>query len=300
MKKAFGNLLIIFAFFALPYFAQTNEAKKINEFNQSYYAEAIGRMDVLAMTLAEQPNAKAYIIVYSGDKDNPGSSYRYANRLKNYLKRVHRIDEKRVIAIGGGQLENQMTELWIVPEGANPPAQTVFFSRNQISASEPTMFDRYVVKLPREGEWDVWDGSHENEPTRLTRVAEVLRQRKDLRLYIVARSQAVYNYQRTGRKLPDGRQKHIAIRSRKLSDPVGFDLKLASAEKRYLIKELGIEPTRIEAIGNGYNLLEDSEKEITSDRVLSTPHIARTVELWLVPINESKLILKKILQRSIK
>jgi hypothetical protein len=298
MKKAFGNLLIIFAFFALPYFAQTNEAKKIDEFNQSYYAEAIARMDFLAMTLAEQPNAKAYIIVYSGNKDNPGSSYRYANRLKNYLK-YRRIDEKRVIAIGGGQLENQITQLWVVPEGANPPAQSVSFSSNQISASESTKFDQYTVKLPQEGEWDVWDGSYEDEPTRLSRLAEVLRQRKDLRLYIVARSQGVYNYKPIGRLLPDGKRKYIAIRSKKLSDPVGFDLKLASAEKRYLIKELGIEPSRIETIGNGYSLLEDSEKEITSEQPISTLHIARKIELWLVPVGESKSI-REILNRSIK
>lgn len=298
MKKTFGNLLIIFAFFAFTCSAQTSEAKKIDEFNQSYYADAIARMDFVAMTLAEQPNTKAYIIVYSGSKDNPGSSFRYANRLKNYLL-TRRVDEKRVVAIGAGQKEEQITEVWIVAEGAMLPSQTVFFSSEQISASQLTKFDQYTIKLPQEGEWDVWDGSYEDEPTRLTRLAEVLRQRKDLRLYIVARAQGVYVYKPVSKKLPDGRRKYIQVRSSKLSDPTGFDQKMANIDKAYLIKKFGIEPSRITAVGNGYSLFAKSEVEILSpnEAKLTSSVAARNIELWLVPKNELKPVLKTILKR---
>ena len=150
MKETFINLLMSFIFFVIVCPAQTSEAEKIDEFNQSYYADAVARMDFVAVTLAERPNAKAYIIVYSGNKDYPGSSYRYANRLKNYLL-YRRVDGKRVIAVGAGQKDKQITEVWIVPDGAKPPPQTAFFSSDQISADQPTKFDQYTVKLPQEG-----------------------------------------------------------------------------------------------------------------------------------------------------
>ena len=65
------------------------------------------------------------------------------------------------------------------------------------------------------------------------------------------------------------------------------------------IKEFGIEPSRITAVGNGYSLFAKSEVEILSriEARLTSSVAARNIELWLVPKNELKPVLKTILKR---
>lgn len=298
MKQRFLYLIIIGTLFLIPCLAQTKVARKFEEFDQSYFADAIARMDSLAVALVNEPNATAYIIVYSDSDDFPGSSHRYANRLRNYLV-SRRIDGNRVVAVGGGLQEAQNTEVWIVPEGATPPVPAAVFLSGQIPANQLVKFDAYPIKLSSESEWDVWDGSYEDEAARLGRVAELLKKRTDLSLYIIARSQGVYVYKPVNNKLSDGKRKYSQVRSSKLSDPVGFDQKLANSEKKHLIKEFGVEGSRIKAIGNGYNSISEPAPEIISSDLLplTSSYAARTIELWLVPANEPKTILTKILQR---
>jgi hypothetical protein len=296
MKQAIF-LLIICALIAIPCFAQDAQARKFDEFNQSYYAEARARTINLVSALAQEPDSTAYIIVYTGSQDLVGSGYRFANRLRNYLVSIG-TDGKRVVAIAGGRRETQITELWIVPNGAKAPVPTSVFSPEQIPTDQLIKFDSYPVRLPTEGEWDVWDGIYEDETARLTSIAEVLKKRSDLRLYIVARAQGVYVYKPVSTKLSDGTRKYIQVRSSKLSDPIGFDRKLANTEKAYLIKQFGIEASRIAAVGNGYSLLGKSEPEMLSpnEAKITSSTAARSIELWLVPKNELKPVLKTILK----
>jgi hypothetical protein len=289
-------LSITFALFLIPCLAQTKEAQKFDEFGEVYYGEASAHMDSVANALINAPNVKAHIIVYAGKDDYLGVSHRYAQRLKVYLA-VRGIDIKRITAIGAGRQEKQHTEIWLVPDGATPPVPTSTFASEQIPENQLIKFDEYPIELANDTDFDMWDGRYESEFARLGRVAELLKKRLDLRLYIVARAQAVYIYKPISRKLKDDKRKYIKVRNRKLSDPLGTDRKIANEERMYLIKELGIEASRIIAIGNGYQQLPKSEPEIlSSDNSQGLHYVGRTIELWLVPNNEPKTILNKILQ----
>lgn len=296
MRRIFF-LTIYLALFLVPCLAQTKEAVKIDDFDQSYYEDAIGRIGVAASALMKDSSLTAYIIV-AGDEKYAGRSHRYANRLKNYLVNQRNIEAKRVVAIGGDCQQPQHTEIWLVPDGAIPPVPNCNSSSMQIPVNQIIKFDAYPIKLPNEGEWLVWDGSFEDEFTRLGKIGELLKQRLDLHLYIVGRAQGVYEYKPIGKKRSDGKQKHIQTRSRKLSDPLGFDLKIANDEKKYLIKKYGIQASRTTVIGRGYSLLKQQEVEILdSNDVMGATHMARRVELWLVPNNTPKSKLSEIFQR---
>lgn len=291
------SLLItfIFALFLIPCLGQTEEAQKYDEFGLMYYGEASARMGMLASTLIEQPNVKAHIIVYAGKDDYPGVSHRYAERLRVFLI-VHGIDAKRVIAIGGGRQEKQCTEIWLVPDGAKPPVPTSTFDSEQIPKNQLIKFDDYPFELPNDEDMDMWDGRYESEFARLGRIAEVLKKRSDLRLYIIGRSQVVYVYKPIGKKLKGDRRKYIQVRSHKLSDPLGTDRKIANEERRSLINEYGIQASRIIAIGNGYQKLPKADSVIlASDQSHGLYYVGRSVKLWLVSAKEPKSILNKII-----
>jgi hypothetical protein len=295
MKQVLFPLIHLILFF-IPCLGQTTEATRFDVFNQTYFAVATGHMDRVASALMETPNLRAYIIV-AGDEKYPGIPHRYANRLRNYLVNYRRIDANRVVAIGGDCQEAQQTEIWLVPNGAIPPVPTCVSSSMKIPTNQVIQFDRYTIKFSNEGEWDVWDGIFEDKFTRLGKVGELLKQRSDLRLYIIARAQGVYEYKPFGKKMSDGKQKHIQVRSRNLSDPPGTDRKLASGEKRHLINVYGIKSSRIIALGRGYNLLSKPDVQILDSKdVAGSTFVARTVELWLVPNNTPKTKLSKIFQ----
>jgi hypothetical protein len=79
------------------------------------------RLDNLAIQLQSEPGAKGYIIVYSGRRDRAGTAQKRANRAKDYLVNTRQIDPARIITLTAGPRDVQETELWIVPQGANPP-----------------------------------------------------------------------------------------------------------------------------------------------------------------------------------
>lgn len=273
---------------------------KIDEFGLMHFGEATARMSAVASMLVSEPKLKAHIIVYAGKDNYFGVSNRYAERLRVYLITLG-IDAKRVTAIDGGRQEALHTEIWLVPDEVKPPVPISIFDSKQIPENQVIKFDEYPFMLPNDEDRDMWDGKFESEFARLGRLAEVLKKRSDLRLYIIGRSQGVYVYKPIGRKLKDNRRKYIQVRSQKLSDPTGTDRKIANEEKRHLIKEYGIEASRITAIGNGYQKLRNSEPEIlSSDDSQGLQYLGRTVELWLVPSNEPKTTLQKILKGSIE
>lgn len=291
-------LSTIFTLFLITCLAQTKEAQKFTEFGFAHYGESSAQMDAVASELVNNPNVEGHIIVYGGENDYPGVSHRYAQRLKVYL--VFRgIDAKRIIAIGAGRQKQQHTEIWLVPDGAKPPVPTSVFSSEEIPANQLIKFDEYPFELPNDVDFDMWDGRYESEFARSGRVAEILKKRSDLRLYIIARSQAVYVYKPIGRKLKDGSRKYIQVRNLKLSDPIGTDKKIANQERRNLIKDYGIAASSVIAVGNGYQTLLKSEPEIlSSDNSQGLHYVGRTVELWLVPKKEPEPVLEKILNGS--
>ncbi|HEY0006357.1 MAG TPA: hypothetical protein VGB17_16365 [Pyrinomonadaceae bacterium] len=95
--------------------------KKFDEFPSVAFDDDKARLDNLAIELQNTPNAQGYIIVYSGRRSRPGQADRLGARARNYLSNTRGIDASRIVIVNGGVRETDTFELWIVPQGAQPP-----------------------------------------------------------------------------------------------------------------------------------------------------------------------------------
>ena len=107
-------------------FAQTQEhtisPRKFDSYGDIYCEDAKARLDALAIELMKMPDAKAYFIIYRGRK-LPGRVLPYLTAHKSYLP-DRGIDASRIVTIEGGEREEMLVEVWIVPSGASPPSPT--------------------------------------------------------------------------------------------------------------------------------------------------------------------------------
>src|SRR2546421_1195966 len=82
------------------------------------------RLDNLAIELQNNPTSQGYIIVYSGVSSRSGQADRLITRAKDYLVTTRGIDASRLNVINGGFRDTDYFELWVVPQGAQPPIPT--------------------------------------------------------------------------------------------------------------------------------------------------------------------------------
>lgn len=134
MKKQFLSFLLLLLFAACVS-AQTNEARKVDEFGEIFCDDMIGRLGNLGIGLKGKPESIAFIIsyegkypVYSGKKKKYilprfGESNARTQAMKERLYFLQ-YDPKKFIFIDGGFREKYTVEFWIVPKGAIPPKST--------------------------------------------------------------------------------------------------------------------------------------------------------------------------------
>ena len=100
------------------------EPRKFDEFPNLAFDDQKARLDNLAIQLQNEPNAQGYIIVYAGRNSRPGTAERLGDRARNYLVQQRGIDPSRFVVVNGGSRDSDYFELWIVPQGAQPPQPT--------------------------------------------------------------------------------------------------------------------------------------------------------------------------------
>jgi hypothetical protein len=74
--------------------------------------------------LQNAPSSQGYIIVYAGRGSRAGQADRLIKRAKDYLVNQRGIDAARLSVINGGYRDTDYFELWVVPQGAEPPQAT--------------------------------------------------------------------------------------------------------------------------------------------------------------------------------
>lgn len=99
-------------------------AKRFDEFPSVAFDDDKARLDNLAIELQNNPGATGYIIAYSGRRSRPGQADRMGARAADYLVNTRGITRNRLVVINGGTRENNSYELWLVPQGAEPPRPT--------------------------------------------------------------------------------------------------------------------------------------------------------------------------------
>jgi len=99
-------------------------AKRFDEFPSIAHDDDKARFDNLAIELQNNPGATGYVIAYAGRNSRPGEADRMTKRAADYLTTTRGISRDRLVVINGGRRESNSFELWIVPQGAEPPHPT--------------------------------------------------------------------------------------------------------------------------------------------------------------------------------
>jgi hypothetical protein len=100
------------------------EPRKFDEFPNLAFDDQKARLDNLAIQMQNEPNAQGYIIVYAGRNSRPGTADRLGARARDYLVQQRGLDPSRFTVVNGGYRDSDYFELWIVPQGAQPPQPT--------------------------------------------------------------------------------------------------------------------------------------------------------------------------------
>jgi hypothetical protein len=98
--------------------------KRFDEFPSIAHDDDKARFDNLAIELQNNPGSTGYVIAYAGRNSRAGEADRMAKRAADYLTTTRGITRERLVTINGGYRESNSFELWVVPQGAEPPRAT--------------------------------------------------------------------------------------------------------------------------------------------------------------------------------
>lgn len=99
-------------------------AKRFDEFPSVAHDDDKARLDNLAIELQNNPGATGYVIAYGGRNSRAGEADRMTKRASDYLTTTRGISRDRLVFVNGGRRPSNSFELWIVPQGADPPRPT--------------------------------------------------------------------------------------------------------------------------------------------------------------------------------
>lgn len=100
------------------------EPRRFDEFPSVAFDDDKARLDNLTIELQNNPGARGQIIIYAGRTSRAGQADYMATRTRNYLVTTRGIDASRLIIVNGGYRERDTYEIYIVPQGAEPPQPT--------------------------------------------------------------------------------------------------------------------------------------------------------------------------------
>jgi hypothetical protein len=272
----FGACLAILAFSSD--WAQTAAAQHDNKPNarllREFYhlggsCEFAAILNELGEELKRDPDLRAHLIVYSGytqafaRKQTPrGLLYRGSLAIQDALLHDMGVDPNRVKIVDGGRREAFMGQIWILPIGARPPEPTPDPKLQPYDDAE-NPFDEYRFRARYDSDTLMqFEGTDE----RLTGFAEEMSSKRGVTGYIIGYGSC--NTTNSELRHRDGESDHMVVLARKCDKP-RTGKKLAEKEKQLLVKEFGVDATRLVTVDGGFR-----------------PH-NQTIELWVIPQNAS-------------
>jgi hypothetical protein len=171
--------------------------------------------------LDAQPTAKVAVVVRAR---RPGEAMVYARWVREWMSRARGVSPERLLEVYGGHAEKRRLELWLVPEGAEPPPPAPPVSRIGV-----TLFVRYSY----------WGGEScpDDHAPALETFAETLKRLPGWRGTIVLRP----HVNRHGARGGDEDFDYSPLTRRQA-------LRRAAADRLRLVRQLGIHPSRIRAV----------------------------------------------------
>jgi hypothetical protein len=98
--------------------------KRFDEFPSVAFDDDKARLDNLAVELQNNPGATGYVIAYAGQRSRAGEADRMGRRALDYLVNTRSLSSSRIVIVNGGYRERNAYEIWLVPQGAEPPRPT--------------------------------------------------------------------------------------------------------------------------------------------------------------------------------
>jgi hypothetical protein len=117
------------------------EPVKLDEYGDLPTDDEAAYLDLFAERLFKQPKLHGYILAYTEPRMERGAYLRRIYGIGRYLTEARGIEPNRVVVVDGGYREKFATQLWLVPEGAEPPSPAPTVSQPQINTSSTYQFD---------------------------------------------------------------------------------------------------------------------------------------------------------------
>lgn len=154
MKQKF-LLIIVFSLLAATAFSQTGEARKIFEFGNVNCEEYLAAVDVM-IGQTNNLNSKIYVFVYEGKERRPvyknGEFVNYKSvlpqfglvkaRIKSMKKRLtyRKSPLENYVFVNGGFRKDFGVEIWLIPNGVEPPKPTLTLEKMKYRRGKPSGF----------------------------------------------------------------------------------------------------------------------------------------------------------------
>ena len=124
------------------------ECKPFDQFASVAFDDDKARFDNLAISLQNEPDSQAYIIVYAGRTSRAGQADKLGKRTIDYLVLQRGVDTNRIIVVDGGYRDSDFFEIWVCPPGAKHPEATPTVQPGDVKPSR----ERVRPRRPRRGE----------------------------------------------------------------------------------------------------------------------------------------------------
>jgi hypothetical protein len=120
--------------------SETNP-EKLDEYSNLPSDDEAAHLDFFADKLFRHPRLRGQIVAYSDPRMARGSYLRRIHGIAKYLTYARGIETNRIAVIDGGYKEQFSTELWLIPEGANPPTPSSKLPKPSVNTSSAYKFD---------------------------------------------------------------------------------------------------------------------------------------------------------------
>jgi len=150
MRRCIYTLLCFLFLTAFSFGQDTVAPVLLDEFSEVCSEDLMARMDNLFIQLANNPSARAVVILH-GRQDMEGRSQELSRYISTVYPNRRRYDASRLNVLRGASQEKQLVQFWVVPPGTEDPRPEKAFVPNDYAQS--TLFDRARTDFHR------WDGT---------------------------------------------------------------------------------------------------------------------------------------------
>ncbi|MGH9905276.1 MAG: hypothetical protein ACRD8U_06775 [Pyrinomonadaceae bacterium] len=95
--------------------------RKFDEFPELSRNDEKARLDNFMIELQNDPTSRGYVIVHPGAGAKPANVTGRSTRIVDYLVNSRRFDSGRLMTLVGPARSEMLVELWVCPQGSNPP-----------------------------------------------------------------------------------------------------------------------------------------------------------------------------------